>query len=151
MGRRKQSTSRRTKKEIADVYTKILNTAIRTIDYINDRMDKHESVSDEQLRFLKNSREIIRSLQETQKDIDTVAEETLPEGRLKEWVEQLYSLQELYREAIDNPTAALTKEATEQVADASGYYVCNKCSHLHLKGRECMFSEFLEKSKLKDR
>lgn len=121
---RKENEIRQKKKQIVEAVKK-------AIDSIIAKVDAKESLRDEDLRFLKTAMKewpaLEESLAESKEDVG------LPEGRLKEFIERLLMFQEI--------------GSLDKVVEAAGYYRCPSCNELHVKGRDCMYSEF-ERGKL---
>lgn len=116
---RKENEIRQKKKQIVEAVKK-------AIDSIIAKVDAGDSLRDEDLRFLKTAMKewpaLEESLAELKEDIG------LPEGRLKEFVERQYQLNEV--------------GSLDVVVSKAGYYRCPVCNELHLNGRKCMYEEF---------
>jgi len=94
---------------------------------IKNKLDKGETLRDQDLRFLEHYPDILRELRE--KQVQT-KEETLEEGKLKTYIERLWKLKEIGK--------------LEDVIEATGYYRCEQCGELHVLNRKCMYEEYKE-------
>jgi len=117
---RKQADMRKELKESIDLL-KQAKTSIK------NKLDKGETLRDQDLRFLEHYPDILRELRE--KQIQT-KEETLEEGKLKIFIERLWKFKE-----IGN---------LDEVIEASGYYRCEECGELHALNRKCIYEEYKE-------
>ena len=91
---------------------------------------------------LQSLRFIIKERPKMEYAIVETKEEKIEEGKLRDYVESLWSLTELiYGE---DTKSKLTRELWDKIADDMGYYRCSKCGELHEKDRECMFVEYKE-------
>ena len=99
---------------------------------IKNKLDKGDSLRDQDLRFLEHYPDILKGLREKQVE---VKEEVLPEGKLKEWAENSYKLQAILK-ANDYPEG---KEGILKVLDEFHYYICELCGYSHHIGEECPF------------
>jgi len=100
----------------------------QTKENIKNKVDKGETLRDQELRFLEHYPDLLWKLRE--KQVQT-KEETLEEGVLKTYIERLWKLKE-----IGN---------LEEVIEATGYYRCEQCGELHALNRKCIYEEYKEK------
>lgn len=143
LGRRKKASSRKSKQEMNDLYAQSFEALQGAIKNINQKLLNGKSVSDEEIRLLKKSPQIIQSFQHRELGQEK-EEEILPEGKLKQWVENHFRLTKLVF-GEDNKRSKLTKEKWDSIADEMGYFRCVGCGDLHIKGRKCLFVEYAEK------
>lgn len=115
---RKQNEMRQKKKKIIEAIKK-------AVDSLTDKMEKGESLRDEDLRFL---RHVFRDWKVLEESIVEEKEEVLPDGVLKDFIERVYKFKSL--------------GDWEEIAKSTGYYRCRKCGELHLIGKDCMFDEY---------
>lgn len=135
VSQRREAESRKELKESIDLL-------IKTRKNLTAKVDRGETLRDQELRFIKDYSDILRGLREKQIE---VKEEVLPEGKLKEYVEEYYRLHAILK-AINYPEG---KEGLLKVLDEFHYYVCEVCKYAHKVGEECPFI-VLEKEKNKD-
>ena len=119
MPRKRKVTSRRGRKEIDDLFLKSFEATKKAITRINKRLESGEGLSDEQFRFLKKTPQLI-AVYKAREEAKDERRDVLPEGKLKEYQEQLWALQDEYRKAVGNSKAVLDKEAYNKVIEAVG-------------------------------
>jgi len=103
---------------------------------IKTKLDAGETLRDQDLRFIEHFPDILKGLREKQVE---VKEEVLPEGKLKEWVENNYRLQAILK-ANNYPEG---KEGIVKALKDFNYEICLLCGYTHVVGEKCPF-EFLE-------
>jgi len=140
MGRKKEITSRKSQKEIDDLYLETYEAVKKAIEGINIKLGEKRGLSDEEFRFLKKSKDLIDSFIVREKEKGE-SEDVLPEGKLKEWIENLYRMQKILKSS-GYPTG---KEGTNKLYEDNGYYRCKLDGELHKVGEECPYS-LLEKA-----
>lgn len=139
---KKGEVSKRREAEWRKELKEDIELLIKAKDSIKNKLDDGDSLRDQDLRFLDHYPDILRRLREKQVE---VKEEVLPEGKLKEWVENNYRLQAILK-ANNYPEG---KEGLLKVLDEFHYYVCEICGYYHSIGKECPFVT-LEKEHNKD-
>lgn len=143
MGRRKRASSRKSRQEINFLYEQSFEALQAAIKSINQKLIDGKSVSDEEIRLLKKAPDIIKTFQHRE---ENKPEETpLPEGQLKNFVDKHLIMQNKIIEATGNKRYKLTKEAIDDIADRVGYYRCELCGNLHIKSRDCIIDEYVQK------
>lgn len=143
---RKKPDSTRSKREVDKMFEETRKGVLKTLQMINVGLNAGKPLTDEQIRFLKRAPEIINTLVQREKGKDESSQVGLPEGTLKEYVENLWRLQEVYRKATGKEKATLDRGTWEEVVKTAGYYRCKLgCGELHLVGRPCMFQELTER------
>jgi hypothetical protein len=145
MPRRKTPGSVRQKQEVSNLFLDSYKGTKKAINTINKLLDEGKPLSDEQFRFLKKAPDLIMMYENLERGRQEEIEEVLPEGKLKNYVEGLVSLQSKLREALDNKRFVLNKEAWDKVLEDVGYYRCGLCGETHLKNNECAFKEYINK------
>ena len=109
---------------------------IKAKESIKNKLDAGDSLRDQDLRFLEHYPDILRGLREKQVE---VKEEVLPEGKLKEWVENYYRLHAILK-ANNYPEG---KEGIVKVLNDFSYEICLLCGYTHVVDEKCPF-KFLE-------
>jgi len=140
MGRKKEITSRKSQKEIDDLYLQTYEAVKRAIEGINIKLGEKRGLSDEEFRFLKKSKDLIDSFIVREKEKEG-EEDTLPEGRLKQFIENVWRQEKVLRLA----SYPKGKEGMNKLYEEAGYYRCKVDGELHKVGEECPFL-LLEKS-----
>jgi len=127
---RKKRHIRQKKKEAIEVMEE-------TIDALRKKQQSGRNLNTKELDTLKWA---INNMEEMEHEIIEKTEDILPEGKLKEYIENLHRLQVIvYGEGTKNK---LTKEIWEKIIDEMGYYRCSKCGECHGKERLCVFEEY---------
>jgi len=119
---RKQYEIRTRKKQIAEAFRKTLDSLIL-------KMDKGETLRDEDIRFIKTAFKEWPAIEESLVEEKEQIEE-LSEGDLKVYIDRLWNLKEKH--------GIKTKEDFDRVMDQE-YYLCDYCGSWHLKGKDCPF------------
>jgi len=127
MGRRKKASSVRSQKELDDLFGESFIATKAAIDRINQRLKEGKGLTDEMFRFLKRAPELI-STYKAREQAKEERQESLSEGKLKEFVERLWRLREI------GPLSL--------VIEATNYYRCEECGELHKLGEECIFKQY---------
>jgi hypothetical protein len=131
---RKQPGSRRSKKAINDIFMELYETISMQIVGMKKKMEDGQVLNDEEVRFLKKGRELLKSFEDVDKDADN-KKDMLPEGRLREWIEREWRLREICRDR-------------NLVIESTGYYRCEECGECHIKGRKCFYKEYKKKMQI---
>jgi hypothetical protein len=103
-----------------------------TMEALTQKLERGKPLRDEEIRFLKNFIPTLSVLEAKETDIEK-QEDSLPEGRLKEFVERIWAFKELT--GLMNPRSP---EGLEILKDA-GYYLCPVCSEMHKALDKCPF------------
>lgn len=128
MPRKVESTSDASNKRIDKAYTASFNGILKTLDAINSKLDSGKPLSDEEIRFLKNSDSLLKDIQHREKEQDQGP--CILEGKLKQFIDMCEWERSIYT------------GDREKLFDDLGYYRCSRCGELHLKDRECAFIEY---------
>jgi len=123
--KKKGEVSQRRESEARKELKESIGLLIKTRKNLTAKVNKGETLRDQELRFLEHYPDILRNLRERQVE---VKEEVLPEGKLKEFIDRVWRLKDIGK--------------LEDVIEATGYYRCNNCGELHVLDRECMYNEF---------
>ena len=132
MAGKRKMTSRRSKREINDLFRESYDATKKAIKAINQKLDDGKGLSDEEFRFLKRSKDLIKSFRDIEEEADEVEGDHLPEGALKAFVEREWRLREICRDK-------------NLVIESTGYYRCEECGECHIKGRKCFYKEYKKK------
>jgi len=130
---RKQYEIRTRKKKIADAFR-------MTLDSLIQKMDRGETLRDEDIRFIKTAFKEWPAIEESLVEEKEHAEE-LSEGNLKIYIDRLWNLKEKH--------GIKTKEDFDRVMDQE-YYLCDYCGSWHLKGKDCPFKLIKSREEIKE-
>jgi len=140
---KKKAGSTRSKREVDTLFSETWEGVLGVLTSLNAKLKNKKPLRDEEVRFVKNAAALITSLQQREKEI-TGEEPTLPEGKLKQYVEQLWKNQGLYQQAMGNDSLKLDEKALNDILKALDYYRCEECNELHKADEECIFQQFLK-------
>jgi hypothetical protein len=103
-----------------------------TMDALTRKLEAGKPLRDEEIRFLKTFGSTLAVLEEREQDVEENEETGLPEGRLKEYIEQLLQFKEAT--GIMDP-----RRDGLDVMNRSGYYLCGFCREFHKTLDHCPF------------
>jgi hypothetical protein len=111
-----------------------------TMDALTRKLEAGKPLRDEEIRFLKTFSSTLAVLEQREQDIEEGEEVGLPEGKLKEYVEQLFRFKEAT--GIMDPR----RDGLEAMKRA-GYYLCDLCREFHKTLDQCPFKPGERKEK----
>jgi hypothetical protein len=134
------SLSDRKKRSIRQKKKDAIETVEETIEAIRKKQQSGKTLNTKELDSLKWG---IKYIEDTEHEIVEKVQDVIPEGKLKTYVDNLERIQNRMIECTGNRRYKLDKEQFNGVADEMGYFRCELCGELHVKGRECMFNEYI--------
>ena len=131
MPRHKEIGSRADLKEKKLQAVKSKEGLVKFYNILISKLDNGECLKPEEIRFFKKYDELIASAEAREKNVSETMD-TLPEGKLKEFIDML-----LWQRSI-------TKESPDVVMDVTGYYRCSQCGELHCKdcSSKCIWLQY---------
>ncbi len=111
-----------------------------TMEALTQKLEAGKPLRDEEIRFLKTFSSTLAVLEHREQDVKGGEEVGLPEGKLKEYVEQLFRFKEAT--GITDPR----KDGLE-VMERAGYYLCDLCREFHKTLDQCPFRSDEKKEK----
>ena len=136
--------SDRKKRSIRQKKKDTIETVEELIANLRQKQQEGKNLNTKELDSLKWG---IKYIEDTEQEmVEKTAEEVLPEGKLKDYIENQVKLTKIVF-GEDNKRSKLTKEVVDKIIDEMGYYSC-VCGFIHEKDRECMFLEY---SKFKEK
>jgi len=132
--------SDRKKRKIREQKKLGIEMAIETLEALRAKQQSGKNLNTKELDSMKWA---IKYIDDTEHEVVQKIEDVLPEGELKQWVDNHIRLQNKMIEFTGNRRYKLTREENDKVVDEVGYYRCGLCGELHGKDRKCMFDEYI--------
>lgn len=103
-----------------------------TMESLTQKLERKETLRDEEIRFLKNFMPTLSVLEAKEADIDK-QEDKLPEGKLKEFVERVWAFKELTGFSDPRCPKGL------KILKGADLYLCETCNEFHPTLMKCPF------------
>lgn len=117
-----------------DQSKKSVKGLMKYYDFLLNKLDDNKPLNPQESVFFKKYDELLSEAEARQNKLSKDDTKEFPDGKLKRFLEMF----EWTSSICKNP---------DEVIESTGYYKCNRCGNLHLKGRECMYIEYQNLSK----
>jgi len=133
--------SKRDKKRKKRIERSIIETEDHAMKKLRQRLDSKGSLNEQEWRSYEHLME-----KQRKREVDKVSKskEVLPEGQLKEWVENAYMMEKIL-DAAGYPSG---KEGIVKALIDANYWICSLCGYSHKIGEECPLILLAKKYKI---